>query len=141
MLCVCSGYFLLWFFFSSRSRQTRCALVTGVRTCALPICDDRMRDAGLGAFTLSTLELAEVFALNGDFGAADSGCSVGEGLFRRLVQTCPKRVCVRVTGLSTELAGRHLEICPYKGVNVEFFSLGVCLGQCGLTVLVNARCS
>src|SRR3546814_2869664 len=102
--------------------------------------DDRMRDAGLGAFTLSTLELAEVFALNGDFGAADSGCSVGEGLFRRLVQTCPKRVCVRVTGLSTELAGRHLEICPYKGVNVEFLSLGFCLGQCGLNVLVNARC-
>src|SRR3546814_1120287 len=25
------------FFFSSRSRQTRCALVTGVQTCALPI--------------------------------------------------------------------------------------------------------
>src|SRR3546814_9136906 len=28
---------LLGFFFSSRSRQTRCALVTGVQTCALPI--------------------------------------------------------------------------------------------------------
>src|SRR3546814_9887115 len=26
------------FFFSSRRRQTRCALVTGVQTCALPIC-------------------------------------------------------------------------------------------------------
>src|SRR3546814_17306635 len=25
-------------FFSSRSRHTRCALVTGVQTCALPIC-------------------------------------------------------------------------------------------------------
>src|SRR3546814_9935559 len=33
MLCiVCSG-----FFFSSRRRHTRCALVTGVQTCALPI--------------------------------------------------------------------------------------------------------
>src|SRR3546814_2590300 len=32
--------FLLWwfFFFSSRRRHTRCALVTGVQTCALPIC-------------------------------------------------------------------------------------------------------
>src|SRR3546814_2143449 len=30
---------LLWvFFFSSRRRHTRCALVTGVQTCALPIC-------------------------------------------------------------------------------------------------------
>src|SRR3546814_3514193 len=28
------------FFFSSRRRHTRCALVTGVQTCALPICGD-----------------------------------------------------------------------------------------------------
>src|SRR3546814_9459678 len=27
-----------YFFFSSRRRHTRCALVTGVQTCALPIC-------------------------------------------------------------------------------------------------------
>src|SRR3546814_7971309 len=31
MLCF------VWFFFSSRRRHTRCALVTGVQTCALPI--------------------------------------------------------------------------------------------------------
>src|SRR3546814_9879369 len=30
---------LLLFFCSSRRRHTRCALVTGVQTCALPICD------------------------------------------------------------------------------------------------------
>src|SRR3546814_3165185 len=29
---------LLLFFFSGRRRHTRCALVTGVQTCALPIC-------------------------------------------------------------------------------------------------------
>src|SRR3546814_1066828 len=29
--------FVLFFFFSSRRRHTRCALVTGVQTCALPI--------------------------------------------------------------------------------------------------------
>src|SRR3546814_7489370 len=28
---------LLFFFFASRRRHTRCALVTGVQTCALPI--------------------------------------------------------------------------------------------------------
>src|SRR3546814_6995620 len=28
------------FFFSSRRRHTRCALVTGVQTCALPICGE-----------------------------------------------------------------------------------------------------
>src|SRR3546814_264527 len=29
---------IVCFFFSSRRRHTRCALVTGVQTCALPIC-------------------------------------------------------------------------------------------------------
>src|SRR3546814_6537243 len=39
MLCVLlySFGFILFFFFSSRRRHTRCALVTGVQTCALPI--------------------------------------------------------------------------------------------------------
>src|SRR3546814_3130052 len=39
--------YLLYFFFSSRRRHTRCALVTGVQTCALPIyrlTTDRARD-------------------------------------------------------------------------------------------------
>src|SRR3546814_9633346 len=31
------------FFFSSRRRHTRCALVTGVQTCALPISEQRKR--------------------------------------------------------------------------------------------------
>src|SRR3546814_7201113 len=31
------SYLLGFFFFSSRRRHTRCALVTGVQTCALPI--------------------------------------------------------------------------------------------------------
>src|SRR3546814_7096888 len=30
--------YFVFFFFSSRVRHTRCALVTGVQTCALPIC-------------------------------------------------------------------------------------------------------
>src|SRR3546814_6450406 len=30
-------FFSFFFFFSSRRRHTRCALVTGVQTCALPI--------------------------------------------------------------------------------------------------------
>src|SRR3546814_2290943 len=32
---------MVFFVFSSRRRHTRCALVTGVQTCALPICVDR----------------------------------------------------------------------------------------------------
>src|SRR3546814_1058437 len=33
-----------YFFFSSRRRHTRCALVTGVQTCALPILIDKIAD-------------------------------------------------------------------------------------------------
>src|SRR3546814_9961314 len=48
-LCVCSLCVLIFlpdlffFFFSSRRRHTRCALVTGVQTCALPIYDGNAR--------------------------------------------------------------------------------------------------
>src|SRR3546814_2846109 len=38
VLFVMLVYLLYVFFFSSRRRHTRCALVTGVQTCALPIC-------------------------------------------------------------------------------------------------------
>src|SRR3546814_7692352 len=36
----------LFFFFSSRRRHTRCALVTGVQTCALPISDHHRAPRG-----------------------------------------------------------------------------------------------
>src|SRR3546814_678888 len=37
------------FFFTSRRRHTRCALVTGVQTCALPICQAEIEAALRGA--------------------------------------------------------------------------------------------
>src|SRR3546814_5959809 len=38
LVVICGvNSFLFCFFFSSRRRHTRCALVTGVQTCALPI--------------------------------------------------------------------------------------------------------
>src|SRR3546814_12786143 len=45
------------FFFSSRSRHTRCALVTGVQTCALPIC---------GAVTYVDAKIKKYSGLNSD---------------------------------------------------------------------------
>src|SRR3546814_8346086 len=62
---------ILYFFFSIRRRHTRCALVTGVQTCALPIsnradhagrkhcADDR---AGVSMSAAMTAELASHFA-------------------------------------------------------------------------------
>src|SRR3546814_3496052 len=37
----------IFFFFSSRRRHTRCALVTGVQTCALPIFPDEVFTTGI----------------------------------------------------------------------------------------------
>src|SRR3546814_5758847 len=39
------------FFFSSRGRHTRCALVTGVQTCALPICEYAVERTGFSSST------------------------------------------------------------------------------------------
>src|SRR3546814_10008812 len=39
VMCV-----VLMFVFSSRRRHTRCALVTGVQTCALPILDELFQE-------------------------------------------------------------------------------------------------
>src|SRR3546814_3405584 len=60
------GIALMYFFFSSRRRHTRCALVTGVQTCALPIsapgsafaiaaadAENSEGDAGSTAFTFT----------------------------------------------------------------------------------------
>src|SRR3546814_15554658 len=50
MRCLLLLLFLS-FFFSSRRRHTRCALVTGVQTCALPICVG----SGKGTMTLDQI--------------------------------------------------------------------------------------
>src|SRR3546814_4579469 len=45
-ILVLDGFSFVLFFFSSRRRHTRCALVTGVQTCALPISDGTIRRGG-----------------------------------------------------------------------------------------------
>src|SRR3546814_1122495 len=42
---ACVRESIIFFFFSSRRRHTRCALVTGVQTCALPIYGRERRDS------------------------------------------------------------------------------------------------
>src|SRR3546814_12528555 len=45
-----------WLFFcSSRRRHTRCALVTGVQTCALPICGEAEQRIAGGADAVSVI--------------------------------------------------------------------------------------
>src|SRR3546814_1784784 len=49
---VCIFDDVCYFFFSSRRRHTRCALVTGVQTCALPIFTDNLGSARSRGFDL-----------------------------------------------------------------------------------------
>src|SRR3546814_16412749 len=64
------------FFCSSRRRHTRCALVTGVQTCALPIsacCDDGRHDCG---FEGSCQIQPHLGVVNGAVRAALAGISL-----------------------------------------------------------------
>src|SRR3546814_1085077 len=61
----CLMLFVLVFFFSSRRRHTRCALVTGVQTCALPIYvragfGDRADEAAACGFPVASADEAHV---------------------------------------------------------------------------------
>src|SRR3546814_7288125 len=74
MITVLFRRVLLLFFFSSRRRHTRCALVTGVQTCALPIYLAQLH-ALAGALleyeTLSGDEIKKLIA-GEDLGRADN---------------------------------------------------------------------
>src|SRR3546814_3292829 len=59
---------MIVFFFSSRRRHTRCALVTGVQTCALPIsanlgasADFSLGSAGSGRFRIDYSYTSSIF--------------------------------------------------------------------------------
>src|SRR3546814_20496799 len=58
------------FFFSSRRRHTRCALVTGVQTCALPIFDHQRRPLVAGAQTADRQQCEA--AVGGGLAVADA---------------------------------------------------------------------
>src|SRR3546814_3095959 len=54
-----SLYCCVFFFFSSRRRHTRCALVTGVQTCALPISEVARQLATIMGVELIRFDMSE----------------------------------------------------------------------------------
>src|SRR3546814_4681382 len=87
---MCVYYFCVYFvFFSSRRRHTRCALVTGVQTCALPISLDRfglsiLASRIVNAHNGMSLDTFQVLAVN------DRGVGRDEQIGRA---SCRERVC------------------------------------------------
>src|SRR3546814_7293898 len=57
----------LFFFFSSRRRHTRCALVTGVQTCALPILNINYRYVAEEVFYIFDDSDSEVIVYSSEF--------------------------------------------------------------------------
>src|SRR3546814_7925663 len=71
------SYLVLLFFFSIRRRHTRCALVTGVQTCALPIylageLRGLLRASG-ATVLMVTHDQGEAFAMADHVGVMDGG--------------------------------------------------------------------
>src|SRR3546814_10683087 len=85
--------FVLCFFVPSRRRHTRCALVTGVQTCALPLCGGEARQlarliegAAVGIFHIEGVDRHAVGegedARSGDRGPGD-GHGAGDATEQR----------------------------------------------------------
>src|SRR3546814_10605611 len=85
-------YYII-FFFSSRRRHTRCALVTGVQTCALPIFSDALLTA-LWRDDRSIDDPAEAAAIAGSIGL--------DG--RALVEAAPAQAATFAADSATALA-------------------------------------
>src|SRR3546814_4754589 len=91
---------LIFFFFSSRRRHTRCALVTGVQTCALPILQMRkgeitavVGESGSGKTSLLSLlqGIYPIQAGNIHIGDMDLRYLRTESL-RRVIGVVPQRI-------------------------------------------------
>src|SRR3546814_1031967 len=88
MLLSLVTFIVLLFFFSSRRRHTRCALVTGVQTCALPICELRQSPvANLSNALAGRLPGLVAFQPSGEPGNRSEERRVG----KECVSTCRSR--------------------------------------------------
>src|SRR3546814_18776704 len=87
-----------FFFFSSRRRHTRCALVTGVQTCALPI---------LAAYErLLPLEKASNLASRDKVAFL---AKTGEGVLGKIVNRVKNAALVAITDGSKQITLEHLK--------------------------------
>src|SRR3546814_5806804 len=97
------------FFFSSRRRHTRCALVTGVQTCALPILETRMTGARIIIFAKAPVPghaKTRLIPALGPEGAAE--------LARRMLfDTCREALAAGVGPVEIGRASCRERVCQY----------------------------
>src|SRR3546814_573598 len=110
---------LVWivFFFSSRRRHTRCALVTGVQTCALPICINDLGPVETNAHLFRYDSVHGRF--NGEVKTRDDAIDVGRGWIKVTAERDPAKlpwkelkvdIALECTGIFTDRdkAAAHL---------------------------------
>src|SRR3546814_10210387 len=99
-------FFRYFFFFSSRRRHTRCALVTGVQTCALPI-SFYIRLLGDPAFTRTSAAHMRLFI--------SGSAPLSADIHRAFEERCGHRVLERYGMTETEIgrASCRERVCPY----------------------------
>src|SRR3546814_18415223 len=101
LFCV----FYVFFFFSSRRRHTRCALVTGVQTCALPIWSIFAQRFRLTAAERKTLLVAGAAAgMTGIFGTPIAALLLALAVL--LFEWTPRSFVPVVVAVLTALAWR-----------------------------------
>src|SRR3546814_6456043 len=92
----------LFFFFSSRRRHTRCALVTGVQTCALPIWFDpsnlEVTDINVGNPATNVIPALAEARLNIRFNDEHRGAELVQWIEKTAARkigraSCRERVC------------------------------------------------
>src|SRR3546814_3053701 len=94
MSVVLEYYFYYIFFLSSRRRHTRCALVTGVQTCALPISVQRGLEAeeAEAVQRKDHLDQQRTAEQDGNKGAGEAGDDQQHGVAEYVARSEERRV-------------------------------------------------
>src|SRR3546814_9659952 len=120
MFHVYNSCVFIFFFFSSRRRHTRCALVTGVQTCALPICigPPSVTDSYLNIPNIiAAAEITHADAIHPGYGFLSENARFAEIVeLHKLVWIGPKPEHIRIMGDKVEAkrtaAGLGLPMVP-----------------------------
>src|SRR3546814_13331463 len=128
-LCLLVCELVCFFFFSSRRRHTRCALVTGVQTCALPICfdgerlcDERYRVVAERKFAMRRLEPRHVKRLAIHFESGTEQplrCPVGGPAIARAARLLVAGLGIALDVGAEAFGAEHGQIQGYRGRGVN----------------------
>src|SRR3546814_4674680 len=102
-------YWIACFFFSRRRRHTRCTLVTGVQTCALPIFTAHLREdrRHVRDDDLARIQAATDLPLNLEMAATDEMLAIALRHMPHAACIVPEKREERTTEGGLDAAGQH----------------------------------